>query len=75
VEVTITNIDNNSTQSFTLAQTSKTISLDRGIYEVIMNRRGEIRKRRIDLSGSSQQLTFTGDFKENAPKNAKDKEE
>jgi len=75
VEVTITNIDNNSTQSFTLTQASKTLSLDRGIYEVIMNRKGEIRKRRIDLSGASQQLTFTGDFKENAPKNAKDKEE
>jgi len=75
VEVTITNIDNNNTQSFTLTQTSKTISLDRGIYEVIMTRKGDIRKRRIDLSGASQQLTFTGDFKDNTSKNAKDKEE
>jgi hypothetical protein len=64
VEVTIINIETNAKQTISLSQSSKTIPLDRGIYEVTMNRRGEIRRRRLDFSGNVQQLTFSVDFKE-----------
>jgi serine/threonine protein kinase len=64
VEVTIVNIETNAKQTISLSQSSKTIPLDRGIYEVTMNRKGEIRRRRLDFSGNVQQLTFSVDFKE-----------
>ncbi len=64
VEVTIINIETNAKQTISLSQSSKTIPLDRGIYEVTMNRKGEIRRRRLDFSGNVQQLTFSVDFKE-----------
>jgi serine/threonine protein kinase len=64
VEVTIINIETNAKQTVSLSQPSKTIPLERGIYEVTMNRKGDIRKRRLDFSGNVQQLTFSVDFKE-----------
>jgi serine/threonine protein kinase len=64
VEVTIINIETNAKQTVSLSQASKTIPLERGIYEVTMNRKGDIRKRRLDFSGNVQQLTFSVDFKE-----------
>ena len=63
-DVTITNIDSHATQSISLSQSTQTINLDRGIYEVTMNRKGDIRKRRIDLTGAAQQLTFSVEFKD-----------
>jgi serine/threonine protein kinase len=64
VEVTIINIETNARQTVSLSQASKIIPLERGIYEVTMNRKGDIRKRRLDFSGNVQQLTFSVDFKE-----------
>lgn len=64
VEVTIINIETNARQTISLAQASKTITLERGIYEVSMARNGDTRKRRLDFSGSVQQLTFSVEFKE-----------
>jgi hypothetical protein len=64
VEVTIINIETNAKQTISLSQASKIIPLERGIYEVTMNRKGDIRKRRLDFSGNVQQLTFSVDFKE-----------
>jgi len=63
-EVTINNIDSHATQSITLTQSTQTINLERGVYEVTMNRKGDIRKRRIDLTGAAQQLTFSVEFKD-----------
>jgi len=64
VEVTIINIETNARQNLSLTQVSKTISLERGIYEVTMTRNGDTRKRRLDFSGAVQQLTFSVEFKE-----------
>jgi hypothetical protein len=63
-DVTIKNIETRATQSLTLSQNQQTVSLDRGIYEVIMRHNGDTRRRRIDLSGAAQQLTFSVEFKE-----------
>lgn len=64
VEVTIHNIDTNTKQTISMTQTSRTIPLERGIYEVTMNRNGDIRKRKLDFSGNAQQLTFSVEFKD-----------
>lgn len=64
VEVTIHNIDTNAKQTISMTQTTRTIPLERGIYEVTMNRNGDIRKRKLDFSGAAQQLTFSVDFKD-----------
>lgn len=64
VEVTVINLDTNAKQSLTLSQSTKIIQLERGIYEVTMKRKSDIRKRRIDFSGGLQQLTFSVDFKD-----------
>lgn len=63
-EVTIRNIETRASQSLTLSQNQHTISLERGIYEVVMKHNGDMRRRRIDLSGAAQQLTFSVEFKE-----------
>jgi serine/threonine protein kinase len=64
VDVSIINIESNAKQTINLTQPSKTISLDQGIYEVTMSRKGDVRKRRLDFSGSTQQLTFSVEFRE-----------
>jgi serine/threonine protein kinase len=64
VDVSIINIESNAKQTINLTQPSKTISLDKGIYEVTMSRKGDVRKRRLDFSGSTQQLTFSVEFRE-----------
>jgi len=64
VDVSIINIESNAKQTINLTQPSKTISLDKGIYEVTMSRKGDVRKRKLDFSGSTQQLTFSVEFKE-----------
>jgi serine/threonine protein kinase len=64
VDVTITNIETASKQTMSLTKTSKTILLERGIYEITMTKGGESRRRRVDFSGRPQKLTFRGDFKE-----------
>ena len=63
-DVTIINIDSHATKYISLTQSTQTISLDRAVYEVTMNRKGDIRKRRIDLTGAAQQLTFSVEFKD-----------
>ena len=69
VEVTIINIETNATQTIVMTQPSKTINLDKGVYEVSMSRKGDTRKRRLDLSGATQQLTFSVDFRDTPEKN------
>lgn len=63
-DVNITNIETRANQTVTLTQLSQTLNLDRGIYEVSMRHKGDTRKRRIDLSGAAQQLTFSVEFKD-----------
>lgn len=63
-EVTILNVETRSTQSLNLSQSSQTINLDRGVYEVTMKRKADMRKRRIDLTGAAQQLTFGVEFRD-----------
>lgn len=63
-DVTIINIDSHATKYISLSQSTQTISLERAVYEVTMNRKGDIRKRRIDLTGAAQQLTFSVEFKD-----------
>jgi serine/threonine protein kinase len=64
VRVSIINIENQETQTFTLAQPTQVITLTRGIYDITMTNNGDIRKRRIDFSGPNQQLTFSVEFKD-----------
>lgn len=64
VTVTLVQIETRSSQTIAMSQTTQTINLERGIYDVTMNHNGDIRKRRIDLSGAAQQLTFSVDFKQ-----------
>jgi serine/threonine protein kinase len=63
-EVTLRNIDTREVQTLTLTRSQQTITLDRGIYEVSMQHNGDIRRRRIDFSGATQQLTFGVEFKD-----------
>jgi hypothetical protein len=69
VEVSIINIESNARQTINLTQPTKTINLEKGIYEVTMSRKGDVRKRRLDFTGSTQQLTFSVEFKETAQQN------
>jgi serine/threonine protein kinase len=66
VTVTLIQIETRATQTIVMSQTTQTINLERGIYDVTMNHNGDLRKRRIDLSGAAQQLTFSVDFKQPA---------
>ena len=63
-QVSITNYDTKSTKTFNLNSSSQTITLDRGIYDVTMTHGGEVRKRRIEMTGSETQLTFSAEYKE-----------
>ena len=67
VTVTLINIETRATQNIQMNQSTQTINLERGIFDVTMNHNGDIRKRRIDLSGAAQQLTFSVDFKQDGP--------
>ncbi len=69
VEVSIINIETNAKQTINLTQPTKTINLEKGIYEVTMNRNGDTRKRRLEFSGSTQQLTFSVEFKDQSQQN------
>ena len=61
--VSILNVENNKLQTFTLKQSSQVITLERGMYNVTMDRSGDIRKRRVDFTGSIDQLTFSVEFR------------
>jgi hypothetical protein len=63
VTVSIINIETRTSQTLTMTQSVQTLNLERGIYEVTMSKGAENKRRRIDLTGSSQQLTFSVEFK------------
>jgi serine/threonine protein kinase len=63
-EVVIRNIETRAVQSMTLSQNQQTLNLERGIYEVTMKHNNDQRRRRIDLSGAAQQLTFSVEFRD-----------
>ncbi len=64
VTVTIANYETRATKTFILSSSSQTLALDRGIYEVTMQHGSELRKRRIDMTGSDTQITFSAEYKE-----------
>ena len=63
VTVSIVNVETRKSQAFLMKQPSQTLTLDKGVYEVSMDRTGDVRKRRIDFSGTSSQLTFSVEFR------------
>lgn len=63
-QVTLLNYESRSTKTFVLNSNSQTITLERGVYEVTLLHAGESRKRRIEMTGSETQLTFSAEFKE-----------
>ncbi len=63
-QVTIKNIETSSTQIFMIRAKTKVVKLDKGTYQVKVERNQEIRERELNLTGSQGQLTFTADFKD-----------
>jgi serine/threonine protein kinase len=62
--VSITNIETTIKSSFILNEPSQTIDLENGVYDVTIERNGDTKKRRIDFSSQSKQITFSASFKE-----------
>lgn len=63
VSVSILNLDSRKIQSFTMKTPSQVLTLEPGVYEVTMDRKGDSRKRRIDFKGAAHQLTFSVEFR------------
>jgi len=63
-QVTIHNIDNNTTQAFTMRSNTKVLQLAQGRYAVKIEHGEESKQRDLVLTGAQGQLTFTADFKE-----------
>lgn len=66
VQVTVLNYETKGTKTFTLNSNSQVIPLERGIYEVTMQRGNDVRKRRIDMTGNDTQITFSAEYKEDS---------
>jgi serine/threonine protein kinase len=65
VQVTIRNIDTNSTMAFQMSSTSKIVNLENGRYQVKMESKGVIKERFVTLTAEQSKLTFSASFKEN----------
>jgi hypothetical protein len=63
-QVTIKNTETSSTQIFMIRTKTKTLNLNKGIYQVKVERNQEIKERELNLTGDQGQLTFTADFKD-----------
>jgi hypothetical protein len=63
-QVTIRNTETSSTQIFMIRAKTRTVKLEKGNYQVKVERNQEIKERELNLTGSQGQLTFTADFKE-----------
>jgi serine/threonine protein kinase len=64
VQVTIRNLDNNSTQAFTMNQKSQVVELENGRFQVKMEKNGQVKERFITLNANQSKLTFSANFKE-----------
>lgn len=62
-QVTIRNLDTNTTQAFTMKAATRQVPLESGRYQVKVERKGETKERELNLSAAQGQLTFTADFK------------
>lgn len=62
-QVTIKNLDDNTSQAFTMKAASRVIPLESGRYQIKVERKGEVKERELNLTGTQGQLTFTADFK------------
>ncbi len=63
-QVTIRNLDSNTTQAFSMKTETKAVQLSPGRYHVKIEKDGVVTERELKISGSEGQLTFTADFKD-----------
>ena len=63
-QVNVRNLESGRTESFTLNEESRTLALPAGTYQVKVEKNGEIKERKLDLTGSTKSLTFGVEFKE-----------
>jgi hypothetical protein len=62
-QVTIQNLDNQTTQTFSLKSAVRVVQLPSGRYLVKVEYEGETKERELALTGKDRQLTFAVEFK------------